>query len=149
MRDHSARRWIGVALVVQCLGYVVDAVWHGWLSPGVEPRTLGEMARHLGTVHLALYLGAAGVLFATSRGLVRDLRRAGLGVAQPIAVAGSLLTAGAEAWHAYAHLRLDTHGAPIAGSLSVVGFLVVVITMAVSGRTRRRRTEAARGRRVA
>jgi hypothetical protein len=89
------------------------------------------------------------VLFATSRGLVRDLRRAGLGVAQPIAVAGSLLAAGAEAWHAYAHLRPDTHGAPIAGSLSVVGFLVVAITMAVSGRTRRRRTEAARGRRVA
>jgi len=138
MEDRSARRWVWVSLILQALGYVFDAIWHGLLHPGVEPTTVGDMVRHLGTVHLPLYLGAACVLVSTSRALLRQIRRAATGLALPIAVAGAVLSTAAEAWHAYAHLRLDTHSAPLAGTLSVVGFLVVVITMVLSRRDRRR-----------
>jgi hypothetical protein len=139
MNDHSMRRWIWASVIVQFLGYVVDAVWHGLLNPGVEPTTVGEMARHLGTVHLPLYIGAASVLVSTSGALLRQRRRSSTGIALPIAFAGAVLSAGAEAWHAYSHLRLDTHSAPVAGTLSVLGFVVVVIGMSVSSWERRRR----------
>jgi len=59
------------------------------------------------------------------------------GVALPVALAGAVLSAGAEAWHAHDHLQLDTHTAPVAGILSVIGFLVVVIAMWLSSRRRR------------
>jgi len=95
MRDRSVRPWVWASLILQFLGYLFDAVWHGLLSPGVEPQTMGEMARHLATVHLPLYIGAASVM--------------------------------------------DTHSAPVAGSLSFIGFLVVVIAMSLSRRGRRRR----------
>jgi cytochrome bd-type quinol oxidase subunit 2 len=138
MQDRSARRWIWASLILQFLGYVLDATWHGLLNPGVEPKTTGEMARHLSTVHLPLYIGAASVLVATSRALLRRVRRSAAGIALPIAFAGAVLSATAEAWHAYSHLRLDTHSAPVAGTLSVVGFLVVVIAMLLSSVRRRR-----------
>src|SRR6266550_6085339 len=93
--------------------------------------------------HLPLYIGAASVLVATSRALLRQVKRSATGIALPIAFAGAVLSATAEAWHAYSHLRLDTHSAPVAGVLSVIGFLVVVIAMAVSsGRWRRRTVDA-------
>ena len=138
MEDRSARRWIWISLILQALGYVFDALWHGLLHPGVEPTTIGDMVRHLGTVHLPLYLGAASVLVSTSRALLRQIKRAGIGLALPIAVAGAVLSTAAEAWHAYAHLHLDTHSAPMAGILSVIGFLVVVITMLLSRKAQRR-----------
>ena len=138
MEDRSARRWVWVSLILQALGYVFDAIWHGLLHPGVEPTTMGEMVRHLGTVHLPLYIGAASVLVSTSRALLRQIRRSATGLALPIAVVGAVLSTGAEAWHAYTHLRLDTHSAPMAGTLSGIGFLVVVITMALSRGGRRR-----------
>ena len=50
MQDQSARTWIWASLILQFLGYVLDAVWHGLLNPGVEPQTGSEMARHLSTV---------------------------------------------------------------------------------------------------
>jgi hypothetical protein len=75
MEDRSARRWVWVSLILQALGYVFDAIWHGLLHPGVEPTTMGDMVRHLGTVHLPLYLGAASVLVSTSRALLRQIRR--------------------------------------------------------------------------
>jgi len=68
MEDRSARTWIWASLILQFFGYVFDAVWHGLLSPGVEPTTVGEMVRHLGTVHLPLYIGAASVLVAPASG---------------------------------------------------------------------------------
>jgi len=136
MDGRSFRGWIWAALCLQLVGYVVDAVWHGLLSPGVEPQNVGEMIRHLGTVHLPLYVGAASVLVATSTALARGGGRS-IGVA--VAAAGGWLSAGAEAWHAYAHLRLDTHTAPIAGGLSLLGFLVATLAMATSGWARRRR----------
>jgi len=138
MQDRSARRWIWASLILQFLGYVLDATWHGLLNPGVEPKTTGEMARHLSTVHLPLYIGAASVLVATSRALLRRVKRSAAGIALPIAFAGAVLSATAEAWHAYSHLRLDTHSAPVTGTLSVVGFLVVVIAMLLSSVRRRR-----------
>ena len=150
MRDQSIRTWIWASLILQSLGYVLDAVWHGLLNPGVEPQTVGQMARHLSTVHLPLYTGAASVLASTSTALVRTSRRSPAGRALPIAFAGSVLSAGAEAWHAYSHLRLDTHSAPVAGTLSFIGFLVVVIAMSLSRRARRRRAaESTSARRAA
>ena len=140
MHDHSTRRWIWASLVLQLAGYVYDAVWHGLLNPGFEPATRAEMARHLVTVHLPLYLGAAAVLVSTGAGLFASARRAGVGLALPIAFAGALLAAVAEAWHASSHLALDTHSAPVAGILSVIGFLVVLASMSLSRRRRPRQT---------
>jgi hypothetical protein len=149
MSDQSARTWIWTAILLQFLGYVFDAAWHGFLSPGVEPRTVDEMIRHLTTVHLPLYVGAASVLVATGMVLVRGIRGSGGGTAPRVAFAGALLSTGAEAWHAASHLELDTHTAPVAGILSVVGFAVVVAAMTLDGRTRRRRVSDARGQRRA
>ena len=139
MEDRSARTWVWASLILQAFGYGFDAVWHGLLHPGVEPTTMGAMVRHLGTVHLPLYIGAVSVLVSTSRALLRQIRRSATGIALPTAVAGAVLSAAAEAWHAASHLRLDTHSAPVAGILSAIGFLVVVIAMAVSHDRRRRR----------
>src|SRR5437879_130401 len=85
MEDRSARTWIWASLILQFFGYVFDAVWHGLLSPGVEPTTVGEMVRHLGTVHLPLYIGAASVLVSTSRALLRQARRSAIGIAYAFA----------------------------------------------------------------
>ena len=137
MEDRSARRWVWFSLILQALGYVFDAIWHGLLHPGVEPTTVSAMVRHLGTVHLPLYIGAASVLVSTSMALLRQIRRSATGLALSIAVVGAVLSTAAEAWHAYAHLRLDKHSAPMAGPLSVIGFLVVVITMSLSRGDRR------------
>ena len=57
MEDRSARTWVWASLLLQALGYGFDAVWHGLLHPGVEPTTRSAMVRHLGTVHLPLYMG--------------------------------------------------------------------------------------------
>jgi hypothetical protein len=135
------RRWIWAALMLQAAGYIFDAIWHGLLHPGVEPTTVADMVRHLATVHLPLYVGALSVLVTTANTLLRQSSRSTAGIALPVAVAGALLSTGAEAWHAYSHLRLDTHSAPLAGALSVVGYLVVVIAMSLS-RWRRRRRDA-------
>ena len=118
MQDRLAQTWIWASLTLQFLGYVLDATWHGLLNRGVEPHTVGEMARHLSTVHLPLYLGAVSVLTATSRVLLRQVKRSATGIALPIAFGGAVLSVAAEAWHAYSHLRLDTHSAPVAGTLS-------------------------------
>jgi hypothetical protein len=149
MEDRSARTWIWASLGLQLLGYVFDAAWHGLLNPGTEPQTVGEMFWHLGTVHLPLYVGAASVLVSMSTALVRRAGRAPIGVALPVAVAGAWLSAGAEAWHAYAHLRLDTHSAPIAGMLSFIGFLAAVLAMASARWARRRRASESSSRRRA
>jgi hypothetical protein len=138
MTDQSARTWIWASLIVQGLGYVYDAVWHGLLNPGFEPTTAADMMRHLLTVHLPLYIGAASLLASTSVALLRHLRRSHVGRALRAAFAGALVSAGAEAWHAASHLRLDTHGGPIAGTLSFIGFLVVLVALSLSSRRRRR-----------
>jgi hypothetical protein len=133
MRPRSARTWVWASLILQFLGYLFDAVWHGLLRPGVEPTTVGDMVRHLATVHLPLYIGAASVLVSTSGTLLRQVKRSATGIALPTAFGGALLSAGAEVWHAYSHLRLDTHSAPVAGTLSGIGFLAVVIAISLGG----------------
>lgn len=138
MTDRSVRTWIWASLIVQGLGYVYDVVWHGLLNPGFEPATTADMMRHLFTVHLPLYIGAASLLVSTSVALLRHIRRSHAGLALPAAFAGAVLSAGAEAWHAASHLRLDTHSGPIAGTLSFVGFLVVLVALSLSSRRRRR-----------
>ena len=136
------RTWVWTSLLVQALGYAFDALWHGVLRPGVEPPTYEAMLRHLITVHLVLYVGAASLLISTATLLARRGRGAA------IAFAGALLSAGAEAWHAYSHLHLDTHTAPIVGALSFVGFVVVLGAMILSRRGRRD-AHASRDRRAA
>jgi hypothetical protein len=132
MRTQHARRWVWAAVAVQFLGYVYDALWHGVLNPGREPATRAEMAHHLGTVHLPLYIGAAAVLISTFLALLEQRRHSAVGVALPIAFAGALVSVAAEAWHAASHLRLQTDTAPVAGALSVLGFLVVVVAMSLA-----------------
>jgi amino acid transporter len=64
----------------------VDTVWHGLLAPGTEPTTVSAMRRHLATVHLPLYVGAASVLVTTTLALLRGVRRSAIGIAIPAAV---------------------------------------------------------------
>ena len=123
----SARNWIWWAISLQALGYFIDIVWHGLLSGGVEPSTFREMAHHLATVHLPLYVGCASVLVATVSALIHRTGESRSQFALAIAVAGAALSAGAEAWHAYSHLQLDTQHAPVAGILSAIGFIIVVV----------------------
>jgi hypothetical protein len=75
MSGRSPHTWIWASIVLQAVGYAIDVVWHGLLNPGVEPATVRDMARHLGTVHLPLYIGAASVLVSTGLALLRQLRR--------------------------------------------------------------------------
>ena len=135
------RRWIWTALALQGLGYLFDALWHGVLSPGVEPHTLDEMIRHLATVHLPLYVGALGTLATTAAALALSAARSTTTRALWITAAGAVISAGAEAWHAASHLRLDTHQAPLAGTLSFMGFLLVLISMAASRQRPHRATD--------
>ena len=143
MDDRGARGWIWASLTLQLIGYVFDALWHGLVHPGVEPATVRDMALHLATVHLPLYVGAASALASTATAVLRRRRRSSNGRASTIAVLGAVVSAGAEGWHAASHLRLDTHSAPIAGTLSFVGFLVVVVAMSRSRRGRRSRAAEA------
>jgi hypothetical protein len=146
MRHESIRLWIWTSLIVQSLGYLYDAVWHGLLNPGFEPTSRAEMTRHLLTVHLPLYVGAASLVASTSVALLHHVRRSHGGLALTVAAAGAVLSAGAEVWHAASHLRLDTHSGPIAGTLSFIGFLVALVAVSVST-TRRRRGHGDTGKR--
>jgi Na+/citrate or Na+/malate symporter len=100
-------------------------------------------------VHLTLYIGAAAVLVTIGFTLGRRLRRATVGVALPIAFGSAVLSVAGEAWHAVSHLQLDTHSAPVAGSLSVAGFLAVVAAMTVPRLVRGQPAGAARDERRA
>ena len=149
MTERAARGWIWAAVAAQTIGYIVDAFWHARLEPGNEPATVGEMARHLATVHMPLYVGVACVLAATAVALEQRTRYAPAGIALPIALAGAALSAFAECWHAIAHLDLDTRHAPLFGILSVAGFFIVIGATALANRTRRRRPADAHGSRRA
>jgi cytochrome bd-type quinol oxidase subunit 2 len=108
------------------------------------------MVRHLSTVHLPLYLGALAVLMCTLRALVHRVQRAAPGWALPTACASAAVSVASEGWHAYSHLQMDTHSAPIAGIASVVGFVVAVAATFAAGRQERRREpDSLTGRRAA
>jgi hypothetical protein len=146
----SLRAWIWASIVLQGLGYVWDGVWHGVLNPGVDPTTVAEMVRHLSTVHLPLYVGAASLLAATAAALLHARERRMARRALRVAFAGAVVSVGAELWHASSHLNLDTHSGPVAGTLSFVGFLVAAGAMAAwSWRRRGRASNARRDRRAA
>jgi hypothetical protein len=139
MRDgQTARAWIWAALALQLVGFAFDGVWHGLLSPGVEPTTFAEMLVHLGSVHLPLYLGVLAVLITTGWALVE--RRSG----SAVAFAGALLSTAGEAWHAFIHLRLSTKGGPVAEGVAVIGFVVVITAVWVGGREEQRHLAASR-----
>jgi hypothetical protein len=53
-RQQRGRSWIWTAVIVEIIGHAIDALWHGLLSPDVEPRTPAEVVRDLATVHLVL-----------------------------------------------------------------------------------------------
>lgn len=137
--------WIWTSLIVQTLGYMYDAAWHGLLNPGFEPTSRAEMTRHLLTVHLPLYIGVASLAASTSVALLHHVRSQ-WGLTPAAAFAGAVLSAGAEVWHAASHLRLDTHSGPIAGTVSFIGFLVALVAVFLST-TRRRRGHGDMGKR--
>jgi hypothetical protein len=139
VRDsRSTRKWIWLAVLVQVAGLAFDVVWHGLIDPGFEAVTIAEMARHLGTVHLPIYVGVVSVLLTTVWALVAETRRSRVGLALPIAGAGAALATAGEAWHAYTHLQLSTHGGPIAAATSFIGLIVVVGALRLERRQRRR-----------
>src|SRR5262245_57627251 len=115
----SCRRWIWAAVAVQVVGLAVDAVWHGLLHPDFEAVTPDQMAAHLSTVHLPIYIGVVGVLLTTAWALVDRARRPTPGMALPVALAGAVISTAGEAWHAYGHLQLSTHGGPLAEAMAV------------------------------
>jgi hypothetical protein len=134
----TARRFIWVALAVQLAGLAYDAVWHGLIRPGVEPATRREMAAHLLTVHLPLYIGVAAVLITTLWAFAEALRDGRAGGAWSVAALGALLSALGETWHAVMHLQLNAHAGAVAGSLSPVGLIMVAGGVWRAGRRERR-----------
>jgi uncharacterized membrane protein len=133
------RKWIWTAVLAQVAGLAFDVVWHGVINPGFEAVTVGEMARHLSTVHLPIYIGAVSVLVTTVWALVADARRSAVGIALPVACAGAVVSTAGEAWHAYSHLQLSTHGGPIAAFTSFLGLITVVGALWLERRQGRRR----------
>src|SRR5262252_8687192 len=125
-RRKKARTLIWTALGVQLAGLLIDIVWHA-VHSDFEPTTVEQMLVHLGTIHIPIYVGVVCVLLATSWALIDQARRPPIGAAFPVAFVGALISTIGETWHAYMHLKLDTHGAPIAGIVAFAGFLIVVV----------------------
>jgi uncharacterized BrkB/YihY/UPF0761 family membrane protein len=140
-RRKKSRMLVWTALGVQLAGLIIDIVWHA-LHSGFAPTTTEEMLVHLGTVHIPIYVGVLCVLLTTAWALIDQARRPPIGAAFPVAFVGALISAAGEAWHAYTHLRLDTHSGPIAAGTSFMGFLIVVAAMWTSARRDRRRASA-------
>jgi hypothetical protein len=132
----TPRRWIWTSLAVQAVGFVLDVAGHAFRRPGWEPATVGEMATHLLTVHLVLYLGVLGLLVSTAWALVDQVRRSGPGLAMPIAFAGAVVQTGGEIWHVYTHLQLRPGG--LVETVAILGAMVVVVGLLAERRARRR-----------
>jgi FtsH-binding integral membrane protein len=148
-RYGKALKAVWVAVAVQVVGVGFDAVWHGVLNPVFEAATVEEMARHLATVHLPIYVGVTAVFVATGWALVERWWREGPGVALPVAFAGALLALVGEVWHAYTHLQLSTHAGPIAGVTALLGLTTVVVAVWLAGHRQQRGAGGARQRRRA
>jgi hypothetical protein len=135
----TARRFIWVALALQLLGFAYDALWHGVLRRSVEPQNRHDMVVHLLTVHLPLYVGVLSVFVTTAWAFIEAVRSARAGAGWWVALGGAGLSLIGEAWHAASHLQLDTHSAPIAGSLSLLGLTLVAGAVWRAGRESVRR----------
>jgi hypothetical protein len=151
MSRQRALRWIWVAVVVEIVGLAFDAIWHGLWNPGFRPATVTEMVRHLGTVHLPIYIGVTAVFITTGWALIEQWRWSGTGVALPVAFVGALIALAGEVWHAYSHLQLSTtHAAPIAGITALFGLTTVVVAVWLAGRDHQESSaDVTRGRRAA
>ena len=134
--SRTARRWIWTALAIQLGGLAYDALWHGLIHSGAEPQTRPEMATHLLTVHVPLYIGVAAVLVTTLWAFAEARREGRAGGMWWIAVFGALLSTAGEAWHAVMHLQLEAHAGALAGSLSPVGLILVAGAVWRAGRER-------------
>ena len=66
-----------------------------------------------------------------------------VGIALPAAFVGALLSAAGEGWHAYSHLQLSTRSGPIAETVAVSGFILVVLALWLAGRQRLLKLSAA------
>ena len=130
----SPRAWIWLAVLVQIAGLAFDGLWHGLLHPRFEATSVPEMVAHLSTVHLPIYVGVLAVLVTTTWALVDGLRRERAGIALSVAFSGALLAATGEAWHAYTHLQLRTHGGQLAAATSALGLVIVIVAVWRSGR---------------
>ena len=135
---NTPRAWIWAALVLYWAGVAYDIAWHGFIQPGFEADTFDEMLRHLGTVHLPIYLGVAALVATTGWALVDHVRRSRRGAAAPLAFVGALLAAAGEGWHAYSHLQLTTHTGPVAFFVGFVGMLIALGALIAGGRAERR-----------
>src|SRR5438093_8652943 len=121
-RRRQSRMLIWTALGVQLAGLIVDLVWHV-LHSDFEATTTEQMLVHLGTMHIPIYVGVLCVLLTTAWALIDQARRPPIGASFPVAFVGGSISVAGEACHAYMHLRLDTHGGPIAAGISFAGFL--------------------------
>ena len=141
--SRTARASVWAALALQFAGLIYDGLWHGLLHPGAEPTTFADMRAHLASVHLVIYLGVLSVLITTGWAL---LERRSWAV---VAFAGAVLSTVGEAWHASIHLRLSTHGGPIAEGVATIGFVIVALALWVGGRRERHRLPVPKGSRRA
>jgi hypothetical protein len=133
------RTAIWAAVIVQVFGFAIDGIWHGFLKPGFEPRTTGEMVRHLTTVHLVLYLGVLGLLVTVALTLVNQARQSSIGLALPLALAGAVVQTAGETWHAYSHLRLRP--SPTPEIVAFAGLVVAIVALVCSRPDARRRVD--------
>ena len=137
----TPRTAIWVSVVVQGIGLAIDGVWHGAVGRGFEPRTRSEMAKHLASVHVVLYVGVLALLASIAWALVTEARRSSAGLALPVAFAGAAVQSGGELWHAYSHLALRPKPAP-----ELIGFtaIVALVVWRRSGRRTESNTESRR-----
>jgi hypothetical protein len=123
--------WVSVA--VQVVGLVIDALWHGVLMAGDEPSTTREMAVHLATVHLALYLGVIGLFASSAWALIEQGARDPGGRGRLVAFAGAVIQAVAETWHAAGHLLLRPN--PVPEAFAFVGLVIVIAALVIGRRS--------------
>ena len=81
MTRSNPLEWIWIFVIVEFVGLAADAVWHGVLHREFEAGTVNEMARHLATVHLPLYIGVLGLLGSTTWAFLARMTRSKAGVA--------------------------------------------------------------------
>jgi hypothetical protein len=130
------RTAIALFALVQLCGFVIDALWHGVLNTDFEATSAREMATHLATVHLPLYVGVVGFFATIARTLFHEIARGTAGTTLWIAMGGATAQLVGEAWHAWTHLRLSPE-AVVPGMLSFIGFVVALVALGIDWRRRR------------
>jgi hypothetical protein len=88
------------------------------------------------------------LLVSTAWALAEQSRRAGRGLAIPVAFAGAAVQTAGEAFHVYTHLQLRPEGV-VPAMVAMLGLIVAVGAMALSRRGRQSRTTHGAGHRRA